>query len=102
MARRRIRVVPAAALHEGFQAVRREAGVPETFSAQAQAEAEAAAGRKPGAGVLDVPFVTIDPPGSRDLDQALHIERRAEGHRVRYALADVGALVAPGRGLARE
>ena len=37
--------------------------------------------------------MTIDPPGSRDLDQALHIERRGDGHRVRYAIADVGAFV---------
>ena len=35
--------------------------------------------------------MTIDPPGSRDLDQAMHIERRDGGHRVRYAIADVGA-----------
>ena len=43
--------------------------------------------------------MTIDPPGSRDLDQALHIERRGDGHRVRYAIADVGAFVAPGGAL---
>ena len=46
---------------------------------------------------VDVPFVTIDPPGARDLDQALHLERRGDGHRVRYAIADVGAFVRPGR-----
>jgi exoribonuclease R len=31
-----------------------------------------------------------------DLDQALHIERRRGGYRVRYAIADVGAFVRPG------
>lgn len=45
-----------------------------------------------------VEFVTIDPAGSRDLDQALHIERRngsGGGWRVRYAIADVAAFVEP-------
>ena len=44
----------------------------------------------------DVPFVTIDPPGSRDLDQAFFAERRRSGYRVRYAIADVAAFVSPG------
>src|SRR6476619_1130073 len=101
MPRRWIRVTPAAAIREGFDAVRREAQVPEAFSAQADAESQRAAqlrGRSPQSRV-DVPFITIDPPGSRDLDQALHIERTGEGHRVRYAIADVGAFVAPGSAL---
>jgi exoribonuclease R len=46
--------------------------------------------------------VTIDPPGSRDLDQALYIKRRGNGHRVRYAIADVGAFVAHGGPLDAE
>ena len=29
-----------------------------------------------------IPFVTIDPAESLDLDQALHIERRGDGYRV--------------------
>src|SRR3954451_10012613 len=96
MPSRWIRVVPAGALRDGFREIRREAGVPEGFARDVRAEAEAAAaGAAPGAGRerVDVPFVTIDPPGSRDLDQALHIERRGDGHRVRYAIADVGAFV---------
>ncbi|MDQ2755062.1 MAG: RNB domain-containing ribonuclease, partial [Actinomycetota bacterium] len=43
-----------------------------------------------------VPFCTIDPLGSMDLDQALHIERSGDGYRVRYAIADVPAFVVPG------
>ena len=31
-----------------------------------------------------------------DLDQALHLERRGQGYRVRYAIADVAAFVTPG------
>ncbi|WKK71660.1 RNB domain-containing ribonuclease [Rathayibacter oskolensis] len=33
--------------------------------------------------------MTIDPPGSLDLDQAVHLERTAEGVVLRYAIADV-------------
>lgn len=43
-----------------------------------------------------IPFVTIDPPGARDLDQALHLERLGDGHRLHYAIADVAAFVTPG------
>lgn len=40
----------------------------------------------------DLPLVTIDPPGSRDLDQAVYITSgTAGGYRVYYAIADVGA-----------
>lgn len=43
-----------------------------------------------------VEFVTIDPDGSRDLDQAMHISRAGDGFVVRYAIADVAAWVEPG------
>jgi exoribonuclease R len=104
MPARWIRVDPAAALRDGFEAIRREAGVPERFGAEAHAESEAAAAAGPGSAGdrFDLPFVTIDPPGSRDLDQALHIARRGDGHRVSYAIADVGAFVTPGGALDRE
>ena len=103
MPRRPIAVAPARELAEGFDAIRREAGVPEAFAPDAQAEAEAAAtGRQPAAERSELPFVTIDPPGARDLDQAMHIERRGDGHRVSYAIADVGAMVEPGGALDRD
>src|SRR4051812_206147 len=96
MPARRIRVAPATAMQDAFEAIRREARVPDAFDPEALAQAEAAAAADHHEGErLDVPFVTIDPPGSRDLDQALHIERTGDGHRVRYAIADVGAFVAP-------
>lgn len=50
----------------------------------------------------DVPLVTIDPPGSRDLDQAVHVERSGDGHRLRYAIADVGFWVDRGGAVERE
>jgi exoribonuclease R len=100
MPARRVRVDPAAALRAGFEAIRDEAGVPDAFPPAVRAEAEAAASAPARDGDrVDVPLVTIDPPGSRDLDQALHIERRGDGYRVRYAIADVGAFVSPGGAL---
>jgi exoribonuclease R len=42
-------------------------------------------------------LITIDPAGSRDLDQALHIARGPSGEFVvSYAIADVAAFVRPG------
>ena len=50
-----------------------------------------------------IDFFTIDPPTSTDLDQAMHLERRAGGgYRVHYAIADVAAFVAPGGALDAE
>jgi exoribonuclease R len=72
----------------------------EAFPPEALAEAEAAAA-KPVGDPIGVPFVTIDPPGSRDLDQALHIERTRDGHRLRYAIADLAFFVDPGGALDR-
>jgi exoribonuclease R len=94
-------------LREGLAQIRDELDVPGPHGDAASAEAEVAAqhvsgtlGTTAGAertDARDVPFVTIDPPGSRDLDQALHLERRpGGGFRVRYAIADVAAFVAPG------
>jgi exoribonuclease R len=75
MPARRIRVDPAAAMRDGFEAIRREVGVRVAFPAEVNDDASRAADRDPQAAErLDIPFATIDPPGSRDLDQALHIE----------------------------
>lgn len=103
MASRWIRIDPAERMRDGLRAIRAEAEVPAAFPAAVEAEAEAAArARSNGAERVELPLVTIDPPGSRDLDQAMHIERRGDGHRVSYAIADVGAFVAPGSGLDAE
>ncbi|MGW8760959.1 RNB domain-containing ribonuclease [Streptomyces sp. NPDC055815] len=46
---------------------------------------------------------TIDPPASKDLDQAMYLERRpGGGYRVHYAIADVGAFVRLGGPLDAE
>jgi exoribonuclease R len=99
MPRRSVRLTPPGdGLRETFSAIRAEVGVPETFPAEVLAEAERAAGepRLPETDLTDVPFVTVDPPSSLDLDQAMHLERLGEGFRVRYAIADVAAFVEPG------
>ncbi|MDF2094188.1 RNB domain-containing ribonuclease [Knoellia sp. 3-2P3] len=91
-------------LRARFDAIRAEQGVPEAFPAGvlAEARAVAASAALPDRDETSVPFVTIDPPGSMDLDQALHLARDGEGYRVRYAIADVPAFVAPGGALDDE
>lgn len=46
-----------------------------------------------------LPFVTIDGPHSRDLDQALLVERDGDGYLLHYALADAAHFVARGSAL---
>jgi exoribonuclease R len=81
-----------------FDAVRAELGVPAQFPPQVLAEAHAAAAKPamPEQDATDIPFVTVDPPGSMDLDQALHLAARGDGYRVHYAIADVAAFLRPG------
>jgi len=91
-------------LRAGFAAIRVELGVEEDHEPEALAEAEAAALAPTGAGradLRDVPFVTLDPPGSTDLDQAMHLARDGAGYRVRYAIADTAVFVRPGGPLDR-
>lgn len=52
--------------------------------------------------LTDLPFVTIDGPTSRDLDQALHVATTTEGFLVDYALADAAYFVPKGSALFRE
>ena len=89
--------VPAP-LREGLAQLRESLGVPDEFDDEVLAEAERAAVdvRLPERDLTEVPFVTIDPEGSMDLDQAVHIGRESDGYLVRYAIADVAAFVAPG------
>ena len=81
-----------------FADLRENLDVSLTFPEPVLAEAEQAlrSPRLPDADESDIPFVTIDPPESMDLDQALHLERRGKAYVVRYAIADVAAFVDPG------
>jgi exoribonuclease R len=93
----RVRVAPPMGeLAAGFAAIRRELGLPEAFPPEVEAEAAAAPALGARADRTALGLVTIDPPGSRDLDQAYTAQRRPQGYRVSYAIADPGAFLRPG------
>jgi len=85
-------------LVDGLAAIRAELQVPDGFPSDVTAAAVQAAQhpRLPESDLTELAFETIDPEGSRDLDQAMLLERDGDGYRVRYAIADVGAFVTSG------
>lgn len=85
-------------LAEALAELRDTLGVTADFPADAEGEARRAAAAPLGdlPDLTDVAFLTIDPPGSTDLDQAMHLSTTDAGFRVRYAIADVPFFVAPG------
>ncbi|MDO5628821.1 MAG: RNB domain-containing ribonuclease [Mobilicoccus sp.] len=96
-------------LEAAFDAIREEFDVPGAFPPEVYAEAEQAAADLARDDVdadlpdaTDLPFLTIDPPGSMDLDQAMHLERDGDGYRVRYAIADLSRAVEPGGAIDTE
>lgn len=92
-------------LRAALRELRTRLDVPDGFPPAVLAEAGEAA-RAPDVSAhldaTDLPFLTIDPPASTDLDQALYLERRRHGFRVFYAIADVAAFVRPGGALDAE
>jgi len=108
---RRSRLVPAEAsdvLADALAQLRTELALPGPFPADAQAEAEAATRTvplAPGAELADLrdlDVITLDPAGTTDLDQAMHLQRTASGAVLHYAIADVPAFVAAGGALDAE
>jgi exoribonuclease R len=88
-----------------FSVIRHELNLPAEFPPDALREADEAATATalPATDRTDIPFVTIDPATSRDLDQAVHLSRTdGGGYRVRYAIADVASYVRPGGPLEAE
>ena len=89
-------------VERALEAARAELGVRRGFPPDVQAAADEAAKRVAAPGTdredrRDLPLVTIDPPGSRDLDQALYIQAQpAGGFVVWYAIADVAFFVERG------
>jgi exoribonuclease R len=85
-------------LRAGVAEIQAELEVTPEFPPEVQAAAEQAAAhpRLPELDRTDLEFVTIDPAGSTDLDQALHLERDGDGYVLHYAIADVAAFVSPG------
>ncbi|WP_232524857.1 RNB domain-containing ribonuclease [Nocardioides mangrovicus] len=117
MDERVMRVAPGAAgadgadsddIRRGIAAIQAEQHLTPDFPADVQAEAERAAARlSSGAGLpdqdlTDLPFVTLDPASSTDLDQAMFLERDGDGFVVHYAIADLAAFVEPGGALDAE
>lgn len=97
---RRIKVVE---LGNVFTEIRRDMGLPESFPPEVLEEAESARGDDlDRVDLRSVPFVTIDPPGAMDLDQAMAFEERSGGLRLRYAIADLGSFVTVGSALDQE
>ncbi len=100
MPQRRVRLnaPDGKAIAASFAALRESMKVSLAFSSEVLTDTERSieAPHLPERDETSIPFVTLDPPGSMDLDQALHLERRGKRYRVRYAIADVAAFVTPG------
>ena len=92
--RRRIRVHQLAGV---FDQIRRQSEIPLEFPPAVLAAAEAAsADPHDREDLRSLPFVTVDPAGSMDLDQALAFESLGGGRiRLRYAIADLEPFVTP-------
>ena len=90
--------VAAHELEEGITQIQSELKVTPHFPEDVVAAAKKAAAepRLPDRDRTDLAFVTIDPPGAMDLDQALFIERDGDGFVVHYAIADLAAFITPG------
>ena len=99
---------PQQLLRGGLAAIRTQFQVPHGFPPEVLAAAEIAARKVPSEHVdrTGVPFVTLDPASSTDLDQAFAIE--APGNSggadllLHYAIADVAWFVSDGDPLDRE
>jgi exoribonuclease R len=86
---------PTELLADTLRLIREDLNLPESFPPEVEAEAREVIdlAELPDADETTVAFVTIDPAGATDLDQALYLERSGEGYRVTYAIADVPAFV---------
>ncbi len=88
----------AQALGDGLAAIRSQFQLPAVFPPESEAAAETAA-RQTFTDRVDrtnIPFVTLDPLSSTDLDQAFAIEQSGTDLILRYAIADVGSFVPEG------
>lgn len=85
-------------LAQGLAAIREQFAVAAGFPPQVLAAAEVAAARSPTdhADRTGMPFVTLDPTRSTDLDQAFAIEQAGADLILHYAIADIAWFVADG------
>ncbi|PYC77281.1 ribonuclease II [Streptomyces tateyamensis] len=101
----RVRAADPTRINTELAELRARLQIPEEFPPAVLAEADEAARapRLPEYDATELPFFTVDPPGSLDLDQAIHLARRpGGGYRVHYAIADVAAFVRPGGAIDTE
>lgn len=91
-------------LAQALDALGVEFKLPDGFAPEVLAEVDSViAGHKlPAPDLTALPFITIDPPTSQDLDQAMHLERSGDGYVVHYAIADVPSFVPAGGPLDAE
>ncbi|HEX3589251.1 MAG TPA: RNB domain-containing ribonuclease [Pseudonocardiaceae bacterium] len=84
--------------------MRAEFHLPVDYPTAALVEAEQAMSMASGSreDATDLPLVTIDPPGAKDLDQAMLVRRDGSGYRLDYAIADPGCFIRPGGALDSE
>lgn len=101
----RIDTVASHEIETRLRRIRQELDVPAGFPPEVIAAAVEASRREPGPDHVDrtdIPFATLDPADSTDLDQAFHLERSGDDIVLRYAIADVGWFVLPGDPVDRE
>jgi exoribonuclease R len=97
-----VRVSRDRTLDVGLRQIREQFDVPSGFGPEVALGAVQAAQRSPSvdhADRTDRPFVTLDPAGSTDLDQAFAMETAGDDIVLHYAIADVGFFVHPGDAL---
>ena len=84
-------------LSAGLAQIRGQFRLPSAFPASVEGEAVEAARKRfdEHSDATSVPFVTLDPAQSRDLDQAFAVEETGNDVLLHYAIADVGWFVAP-------
>ena len=101
---KRAEAKPGSLLAETLRGLPAREGLSREFPPAVLAEAEAAAASPalPDRDATDIPFVTIDPPGATDLDQALALHRDGAGWIVHYAIADLPSFVEPGGAIDAE
>jgi len=109
---RRARVIAVLGMEDApgseVRLVIRKFGLPVDFSPGACREASALPDRVTAAetegrvDLRELPFVTIDGADAKDFDDAVAVERKEEGYRLRVAIADVAHYVRPGSPIDRE
>jgi exoribonuclease R len=100
------------ALSDGFASIVEQYQLPRDFSVEVQSEAEKSVRARGFDGrlawesqrrnALDIPFVTLDPATSTDLDQAFALSKDGDDIVLSYALADVSAFVPMGSAIEAE